>query len=476
MSDDRELAALLREGMSAEAREVSADARLAEQIITRALDAAAPAAGPRRALGNWALPVAAAALVALLVGSVLLGTRLLHPTGSRPGERPAAPATAPRTAATASTAPAPSSSLTRPSTTAPTGTVAGPAGGPVPAGFRAVDLTWISPEQGWALGTAPCATAPCTSIVRTSDGGRHWVGIPAPAGYLAGQQSCSGSCPEVGHLRFASALVGYAYGPNALFLTTDGGASWIAQPGGFGYALEVVAGSVLRVAATQPDCAPGCRFRLQRSAVGSTSWQDVALPGTPRSVAADLAVSGSTVVLASYANPAGGAGDASSMLFVSTDAGLSWRALGEPCASGPTGPGSGSEVDTRAVTVAPDGSITLLCSSRTAGGAQHTMTSTDGGRHFHGPAAGGLGSAAVQAFAASSATTLLASSDRLYRSTTGGQRWSAAGGPPSASYLGFESATVGRAIDGGDATRGAGSLVWTTTDGGASWTAQAFGG
>ena len=36
--------------------------------------------------------------------------------------------------------------------------------------------------------------------------------------------------------------------------------------------------------------------------------------------------------------------------------------------------------------------------------------------------------------------------------------------------------TVGRAIDGGDATRGAGSLVWTTTDGGASWTAQAFGG
>jgi hypothetical protein len=48
------------------------------------------------------------------------------------------------------------------------------------------DLTFVSDDQGWALGTAPCSSNPCTSLVRTSDGGRSWVGIRPPVVGLVG--------------------------------------------------------------------------------------------------------------------------------------------------------------------------------------------------------------------------------------------------------------------------------------------------
>src|SRR5689334_22044197 len=70
-------------------------------------------------------------------------------------------------------------------------------GGPVPKGFVAHDLTFVSANEGWLLGTAPCSTKPCTSIVHTTDGGKTWAGIPAPKAELEanGQNSCAGSGP-----------------------------------------------------------------------------------------------------------------------------------------------------------------------------------------------------------------------------------------------------------------------------------------
>ncbi len=37
-----------------------------------------------------------------------------------------------------------------------------------------VSATFVSTDDGWALGTAPCSHKPCTSIVRTRNGGRTW--------------------------------------------------------------------------------------------------------------------------------------------------------------------------------------------------------------------------------------------------------------------------------------------------------------
>jgi photosystem II stability/assembly factor-like uncharacterized protein len=342
----------------------------------------------------------------------------------------------------------------------------------VPAGFYAVDLTWVSNDLGWALGTAPCNNQPCTSIVRTRDGGKSWVGIPAPRAELieTDTNTCADSCGRIGYLRFATPLIGYAYGPNALYLTTDGGASWQRQPG-FAYGLEVVAGSVLRVSAQAADCQPGCIFRLQRAAIGSTSWQDVALPAGGRSAGAILAASGNTVVLDTYANPAGGAEDATSVVFTSTDAGANWHKVGEPC------PRRGSvESDSVGATVGMDGSVSMLCAQRgpyVPGHSTFTATSTDG-THFAAGAPSPDSKPASVLGAVSASHLFVLSVDALYTSTDSGAHWTqVAGGPPGGVNIGFESATVGRVI--GNAGASGANGTWTTTDGGQSWTYHSFG-
>ena len=88
----------------------------------------------------------------------------------------------------------------------PTTTV--PAGGTVPSGFDPVSFTAVSPSEYWLLGDAPCSNPVCTSIVRTTDGGSHFVGLPAPASpLLEGQGSSTG----INTLRFADDLDGYAF-------------------------------------------------------------------------------------------------------------------------------------------------------------------------------------------------------------------------------------------------------------------------
>jgi photosystem II stability/assembly factor-like uncharacterized protein len=97
----------------------------------------------------------------------------------------------------------------------------GPKDGPVPAGFTPYSATFISPTDGWVLGNAPCTSAPCTSIVRTRDGGKTWHGISAPPTPIYHGQQGSG----VNVLHFADPLDGWAAG-DQLWATHDGGASW----------------------------------------------------------------------------------------------------------------------------------------------------------------------------------------------------------------------------------------------------------
>ncbi|MEA2973526.1 MAG: hypothetical protein QOG82_1984 [Actinomycetota bacterium] len=126
--------------------------------------------------------------------------------------------TAPTTSTTSPSAP---TSTASPTTTLPPDAASGPAGGPVPAGFGAASVTFVSLETGWVLGTAPCSSPPCTSVLRTVDGGQTWVGIPAPPTELA-----SGAGRGVRRIRFADAANGWAFGPD-LWSTHDGGAHWI---------------------------------------------------------------------------------------------------------------------------------------------------------------------------------------------------------------------------------------------------------
>ena len=472
---EREPATLLRDALRAEARTVTASPVFTERVIdavqVRAADSGASQPGWR----GWVIPVAAAAVVAVLLAAVLVGTSLLSPKPTPPaGPHNQSPALS-------SSVPAPTGTPSPTGTAQPSPTGSGapstpaqgglPAGGPVPDGFRAVDLTWVSTDIGYALGTAPCATAPCTSITRTADGGKSWVGLPAPKAMLNQTDDCSGSC--VSGLRFANPDVGYAFGPNALFLTTDGGQHW-AKRDGSAYSLEIVDGMAVRVLGQGPSCAPGCDFRVQRAAIGTADWHDVTLPAGGQHAGAQLGASGRTVVLATFGHVAGGAENATSVLFTSTDAGSSWRKVGEPC---PQGAGGTAEVDTVAVTVAQDGSITGLCVPRGGSGAKFTMTSTDGGAHFT-AAPASLGAAAGNVLGAASASTLLVSLDQLYRSTDGGRHWQRTGtgghGPGAASWIGFQTSSVGRVLEVDGPATAASGTVWTTTDAGRTWTVDTF--
>jgi photosystem II stability/assembly factor-like uncharacterized protein len=174
-----------------------------------------------------------------------------------------------------------------------------------------------------------------------------------------------------------------------------------------------------------------------------------------------------------YGHVAGGAGNATSVLYSSVDNGASWTRRGEPCPQ-VGGGAAGNEVDSTALASAADGSVTVLCTPR--GGAlapQFTSTSTDAGATFHPGAIGALGSAPVTAIGAASGSVLIVADGDTYRSTDSGAsfaRLAANGGstPGDAIWFGFETDTVGRAVSAG------GSTIWTTRDAGLTWSKFTF--
>ncbi len=169
---------------------------------------------------------------------------------------PAAPggtaASTPARSAASSSAPAPS-----PTQAGPTAATTPPAGGPVPAGFAATSVTFVSPDEAFVLGTAPCADAPCTSIVRTLDRGASWAGLPAPAEPV-GQPGLVGG-PVVWGIRFATPQHGFVFG-DGLWETTDGAQQWTraATPAGYWVlSLAIVQDQVLAIMA-RCTAADGC--------------------------------------------------------------------------------------------------------------------------------------------------------------------------------------------------------------------------
>lgn len=346
-------------------------------------------------------------------------------------------------------------------------------GGPVPAGFTATDFTSVSPGLGWVLGTAPCSTAPCTSIVRSSDGGKTWVGIPAPKAQLeeVGATGCSsGAC--VRGIRFASPEIGYVYGSTGLYLTKDGGQTW-TKAAGQADAVEAGNGTVIRVSHDTQGCPPGCTFQISTAPIGSTAWQPSKVQGgTVMGNYVQLVRTGKLAFIQIHANPAGGAEEAHSSLLTSTDNGQTWTAHTDPC-----GTRNGTEADGEQLATGDDGSLSILCVPRGAG-TQFVITSLDGGAHFRSQrdvTTGQLG----DSLAAASGSTLIvaaenASAYTLYRSTDAGSTWkqvATAPGPQQGSgapaLIGFQNASVGRF-----ATRV--GAVLTTTDGGATWSTYTF--
>ena len=154
-------------------------------------------------------------------------------------------------------------------TAVPAGTTQ-PSGGPVPAGFRAASVTFVSTREAFVLGTAPCKHAPCTSIARTRDRGVSWRGLPAPVIPLGEAGISSG--PGVWGIRFATPAHGFVFG-NGLRVTSDGGEHWsaAAYPGGSIVSLEIIDGQVLAVTMRR-GVAGNASWALLRRPLGGGAW------------------------------------------------------------------------------------------------------------------------------------------------------------------------------------------------------------
>ncbi len=459
MNDDLDIEKALRASLAEHAKRAPAADALAEQIIAAA-DHPRPVHdlhGPRQHRWRaWTLPAIAAGAVAAVVGAVFATSQLHHRaahTASTP--TPSFTTVAPTSAApTASpTMSAPGTATTSASST-PSATRQAPSTGPVPTAFVVADMTFVSTVDGWALGSGQCfkdKSQRCTALARTDDGGQNWESIQNPPANVSTNTSCT-AAPCVNHIRFANNDVGYAFGPDALFMTTDGGAHWTHQPGG-ATSLEIENGTVLRVT-TQGT--------VQIADVGTDAWQPSSLPNGV-SVVELYRAQHRAYVVTNNAVPR--------TMYASTDDGKSWAARGNPCAR------SNRQVDIANVGVGVDGSLTLLCADEKQGDAgsvgRFVITSTDGGATFRDPVPTQTSSERIM-FAAASASAIFYSADALYRSVDGGRSWQrvaidATTGSGRAGFLGFESPTTGRWVTGD------GSTVWTTTDAGASWAKHTFG-
>jgi hypothetical protein len=140
-------------------------------------------------------------------------------------------------------------------------------------------VSFVDAAHGWVIETAPCATKPCTSVLRTTDGGAAWKGIPAPKADLTFAWQTAGSPVE--SIRFANQLDGWAFGQQ-LWSTHNGGSSWNrVTVGGANTDIQSLETGGGRAYATTIDCNVGSGGNCSRTtqvieaSIGSDSWHTI---------------------------------------------------------------------------------------------------------------------------------------------------------------------------------------------------------
>jgi photosystem II stability/assembly factor-like uncharacterized protein len=233
---------------------------------------------------------------------------------------------------------------------------------PPPPGFEVQSASFVPAQTGFVLGARHCSILPCKALLeRTTNGGKHWTAVNAPAVSLTEHDSDT-PATGVSSVVFATATDGWLFGP-ALWATTDGGKHWksVKMPGVV-YMMATSGGEAY--AAVEPKTGGPNQGHLYESAVGSGKWALV------RKVAP-------ATTLTSFGHSAW-TGVAPS-IWTTANNGRTWSRLSFAC---PRGYPAGSEV-----AAASPKDVAIACSNQ--GDPQpglsykEVFVSSNGGRTFH---------------------------------------------------------------------------------------------
>ena len=371
------------------------------------------------------------------------------------------PASSPATSEQSTTAAPAATAVSSPATNGQ-----GQARSAAPAGFAAASVTFVSLREGWVLGSVPCASGLCPVLLRTQDGGRTWVAIPAPSSTVSTGPQTNG----VREVRFADANDGWVYGPE-LWSTHDGGAHWTQQtlpgdrPNDPVQSLEVAAGTVHVLVLDVNNT----RIRILSSPATHDAWtaSTTTLPlGAGPVPQGQLVLQGSTGwAIEIDRTVVGGA----------RRSGGAWTSWQPPCSSAGGFAALSAGTTTHLAAVCDEGTWTGPAES------VHLYLSSNGGASFSriAQAIGTLNNGSADAVTISSTGTIVvagssgsAPTGLLLASFNGGGSWATVYSGDSgivADELGFTTASQGVAI-----TDGAHPHLLMTYDGGHHWSAVTF--
>jgi len=316
----------------------------------------------------------------------------------------------------------------------------------VPRGFRPETAAAVGTRDYWVLGEYQCRSTWCLGLVRSTDGGKHFVRVGSPL--LRPQE-------VVPSLTFANARVGFVVGAGRLYVTRDGGTSW--RPWGpRGVTEAAVGGGDVYVLIWRKN-------RLERSPIARSSWRAVPLPVRYRFLVSVAARGRRVWLLGSTRHTR--VGDVS---LRSADRGATFKKSHAPCIPGLAG----------MFVPAGSGVVWAVCPTGMMAGL--SVSTNDGRtfpafRSFHDP--GGVrlpaltNGAAISPSSARAAVLYRGASGPLFRTVDLGRRWILVRRTARFEelfWLHFASSRVGAALFTTRSQPNRASL-WRTTDAGRTW-------
>ncbi len=355
-----------------------------------------------------------------------------------------------------------------------TSVVPPPRGYPVPQNFRPSSVTAVSETTVFTIGQAGrpghCATQYCTSVARTQDAGATWTGLPAP---LSGAPDGPAG---VGQIRFLEGVNGWAFGPE-LWATHDGGKSWtpIGTHGRRVIDVETVGDRAFAIEAactgTGPDFAAQCTsFTLYSTLAKADRWAKVGASTTNLTPAGTGSSTGSAALVLTgtrgyLLGPDG------TLLAGPVNGTAAWRAVSDiPCGTGQAqADGQPAGALLGAVTAA---NLILDCAP-----SKLIYVSPDAGRSWRQMWTAPTAATATSIAASPAFSVVLATGQGIYLLPSQNATWqptSLTGTAPAAgfSFIGMTTGTRGMALPADPAS----GTVWFTSDGGLDWKPSAVQG